>query len=205
MAKTILARADQMNAEDFLAGPATFTVDRVTVKPSSEDQPVSIYMVGYDPKKPFKPCKTFRRVLVDIWGGDSRAYAGKSMTLFRNPDVMFQGEKVGGIEISHMSGIDSPRTLKLTATRGKKRTITIHPLKTDTPEHALQKPLADLKQKWWTVKKSEMTTFAKEQIEEAFGTWVENTSDRAVMDTDANKPSFYNQSVIDHLNAVLGE
>lgn len=205
MAKTIVAKADQMNAEDFLAGAATFTVERVNVKQSADDQPVSIYMVDHDPKRPFKPCKTFRRVLVEIWGGDSKAYVGKSMTLFRNPDVMFQGEKVGGIEISHMSGLNGPRTLKLTATRGRKRTITIEPLKGSAAQsaatHPLTEPFQAMKAKW---KQSREST-GEETTPEAFAEWVEATSSGSVQATDALKPSFYNAETISHLFAVLGE
>ncbi|PYY32378.1 hypothetical protein DEI89_13175 [Curtobacterium sp. MCBD17_030] len=50
------------------------------------------------------------------------------MTLVRNPDIMFGREKVGGIEVSHLSHIDKPLTVALTATRGKRKNFTVHPL-----------------------------------------------------------------------------
>jgi len=50
------------------------------------------------------------------------------MTLFRDPTVSWGGQAVGGIRISHMSHIDKPVQMALTATRGNKKPWTVKPL-----------------------------------------------------------------------------
>jgi hypothetical protein len=72
-----------------------------------------------------------RRVMVAAWGKDSSAYVGQRMTLYRDPDVKFGGEKVGGIKISHMTGIGKQLRVALTETRGKRVPHVVQPL-TDT-------------------------------------------------------------------------
>jgi hypothetical protein len=69
-----------------------------------------------------------RRVLVSVWGSDGNAYIGRSMTLYRDPDVMFGKEKVGGIRISHMSHIDRPVVMPLTVSRASRKSYTVKPL-----------------------------------------------------------------------------
>jgi hypothetical protein len=118
LSMTIDPKSDQLNSDDLIAGPKTITVTRVTGN-QDKDQPVSIFFDG-DNGKPFKPCKSMRRVLVQCWGKDGNAYAGRSMTLYRDPKVKFGGIEVGGIRISHLSHIDADIQLMLTATRGKK-------------------------------------------------------------------------------------
>lgn len=122
---TIIARADQLNADDLISGP--ITVQITSVSKVSKDQPIVIGISGG--RQPYKPCKTMRRILVDVWGTKGQEYVGKYLTLYRNPDVLFGGEKVGGIEISHMSGLTRPRELTLAVTRGKKKKYVVQPLK----------------------------------------------------------------------------
>ncbi|WP_420003223.1 hypothetical protein [Arenibacterium sp. LLYu02] len=61
---TIAAKSDQMNAEDLIGGPRTVFVTGVKVN-TSEDQPVWIHFEG-DNGKPYKPCKTMRRLLIRV-------------------------------------------------------------------------------------------------------------------------------------------
>lgn len=122
---TIIAKSDQMNSDDLMAGGVTIKVTKVTGV--SGDQPISIHYEG-DSGKPWKPCKSMRRVLVQVWGKDGSVYVGRSLTLFRDKDVTWAGAKVGGIRISHMSDLESKITLALTATRGQKKPFTVEPL-----------------------------------------------------------------------------
>ena len=55
------------------------------------------------------------------------------MTLFRNPDIKFGKEKVGGIEISHMSHIQQPTTVALLRGKGRKIPFTVQPLQAAPP------------------------------------------------------------------------
>jgi len=115
---TIVPKSDQLNAEQLLGGPMTITVTEVRTG-SGEDQPVSIHYEN-DNGRPFKPCKTMRKVLILAWGHDARRWAGQSMTLFNDASVKFGGMDVGGIRISHLTGIAKDIHVSLTATKGKK-------------------------------------------------------------------------------------
>ena len=125
MSKTIIAKSDQLNADDLIGRSLTIRVTGVALL--AGEQPVGINYEG-DDSKPYKPCKSMRRVLVAVWGSDGNAYVGRSMTLFRDDKVQFGGAEVGGIRISHMSGIDKPVTMSLTATKKSKKPFTVQPL-----------------------------------------------------------------------------
>jgi len=115
---TITPKSDQLNSDDLVN---TMKVIRVTAvkRGSSKDQPICIEyhcMEG----RPYKPCKSMRRVLIAAWGEDGREWAGRSMKLYTDPEVKFGGVRVGGIRISQLSHIEKEMKLMLTATRGKK-------------------------------------------------------------------------------------
>lgn len=131
--QTIVPKSDQMNADDLIGGPRTIRVTKISLL-AAADQPIAINFEG-DNGKPYKPCKSMRRVLVTAWGPDGAAYAGRSMTLYRDDSVAFGGQQVGGIRISHMTNIERPMTMALTATRGSRKGFTVQPL---------ADPLADL-------------------------------------------------------------
>lgn len=128
---TVAPKSDQLNAEDLLAGPRTFTVERAVVRDG--EQPVNLHLVEL-PGRPYRPSKTMRRVLLNAWGKRSAEYAGRRLTLYRDPEVKFGGEAVGGIKISHMSGIDQPVSVSLTVTRGTRAPYTVQPLATTPVE-----------------------------------------------------------------------
>jgi hypothetical protein len=125
---TIIPRSDQLNSEQLLGGPMIITVSDVRAG-SGADQPVSVYY-ELDPARPFKPCKTMRKLLIFAWGQDGTQWIGKSMELFNEPSVKFGGEEVGGIRISRMSDIN-PRgiDISLTATKGRKEKHRVELLK----------------------------------------------------------------------------
>ena len=127
ISRTIAPKSEQLNADDLIAGPRTITV--TAVKLVAEDQPVAIHFAG-DEGKPYKPCKSMRRVLVRAWGADGAQYVGKSMTLFLDEQVRFGGAAVGGIRISHLSHIEKSITMALTATRATKKAYTVQVLAT---------------------------------------------------------------------------
>lgn len=126
MLQTIVPKSDQLNADDLIARTLTIKVTEVRFK-AGDEQPVAIHYEG-DNGKPYKVCKSMRRVLVQVWGADANKYLGRSMTLYRDPAVMFGGQQVGGIRISHMSDIDAPVTMALTATRASRKPFTVKPL-----------------------------------------------------------------------------
>jgi hypothetical protein len=127
MTDSIAPRSDQMNAEDLLTGPRTFTITGVRVS-ATADQPVSVYLAEFPADRPFKPSKTVRRLLVVAWGKDADAYTGKRLTLYRDPAVRFGGQDVGGIRVSHMSDIPKTLTVALSVTRGRRAAFVVEPL-----------------------------------------------------------------------------
>ncbi len=122
----IAPKSDQLNADDLIAGPKTIKVTKVRGC-SEPDQPVAVHFEG-DEGKPYKPCKSMRRVLVFAWGSQGNDYVGRCMTLYRDEKVMFGGIAVGGIRISHMSHIERDMTMALTATRAKRTPYTVRVL-----------------------------------------------------------------------------
>lgn len=146
LSATIQPKSDQLNADDLIAGPRTITITRVAASPSSPEQPVSIFFEG-DDGKPYKPCKSMRRVLVFAWGPKALEYVGRSMTLFRDPRVTWGGMEVGGIRISHLSHIDADTTFALTESKKKRAPYTVRKLVTPAPakqQPAHDKPPGDL-------------------------------------------------------------
>lgn len=124
-------KSDQMNYDDFLTGTKTITITSVkSTGKVNDQQPVSVGYQG-DAGKPYKPCKSMRRVMVRIWGLDAIEYVGKSMTLFGDPDVIFAGQKVGGIRISHMSHMEKEVMVPLSASKTKRLLYRVEPLKVD--------------------------------------------------------------------------
>jgi hypothetical protein len=116
---TIVPKSDQVNADDLMSGPRTFTISDVR-KSGSPDQPVDVVLAEFPLGRPFKPSKSMRRVMVLAWGPDASTYVGRRLTLYRDPTIKFGGSEVGGIRISAMSHISEPLTMSLTVTRGKR-------------------------------------------------------------------------------------
>ena len=68
------------------------------------------------------------RILMATWGEETELWRGHRVTLFLDPEVMFGGDKVGGIRISHLSHLDKPLLTKVTKKRGRKENFTVQPL-----------------------------------------------------------------------------
>lgn len=128
---SIVPKSDQLNADDLITGPLTVTITKV--RKGDREQPIIIEIDGH---RPYKPCKTMRRILIAAFTDDPKQWIGQQMTLYCDPNVMWAGVRVGGIRISHLSGISEPKTFLLTQTRGKKSEVTIYPIATLSPEDA---------------------------------------------------------------------
>jgi len=125
MSAVIIPKSDQINADDLIAGPRTYQIESVEVRPGTE-QPVNIRLVGED--RAWRPCKSMSRVLVAAWGPNSKDYTGRSLTLYRDPKVKWGGMEIGGIRVSHMTHIERDMLLQLTATKGKRAPHVVKPL-----------------------------------------------------------------------------
>lgn len=138
LTQTVIPKSDQINADDLIAGPITVTITGATA--GSAEQPVDIHLAEM-PKRAYRPSKSMRRVLIAAWGPNTDPYTGRRMTLYRDPDVKFGGDPVGGIKISHLSDIPKRLQIALTEKRGKRTPHTVDPLP-DAPKAATH-PTAD--------------------------------------------------------------
>jgi len=129
LSHTIVPKSDQLNADDLIAGNITIKVTDIKAS-DSPDQPVIIHYEN-DNGRPYKPCKSMRRVLIQAWGANGKQWIGKSMTLYRDPDVKFGGQAVGGIRISHLSDIDRDMNFMLTVTRARRAAYSVKKLVVD--------------------------------------------------------------------------
>ena len=127
LARDTAPKSDQFNAEDLLAGPLTVRVGRIR-KGASPEQPWDVH---HDGGKPWRPCKTMRRLLIMAWGADPAAWVGRRLTLYRDPGVRFGGDAIGGIRVSHMDGLDGRLSVMLADKRGHRSSVVVEPLGPD--------------------------------------------------------------------------
>ena len=126
---TIQPKSDQLNFDDFASGPRTVRV--VGAAKGSAEQPVILRVTDAktgEKLRDFKPCKSVRRVLVQLWGTSGKAWMGKLATLHGDPNVMFGGKQVGGIRVSAVSGISEDAHVLLATTKGKRSNTVIKPI-----------------------------------------------------------------------------
>lgn len=135
MSQFVVPKSTQLNADDLVSGPRTIRITRVTGTGNGE-QPVAVYFDG-DDGRPFLPCKSMRRVMIAAWGVDASTYIGRSLTIYRDPEVTFGGMKLGGIRISHMSHLAQPLNLALTVTKSKRAPYKVAPLATPKEHGAI--------------------------------------------------------------------
>lgn len=129
---TLAAKSDQLNADDLMGGPITVTVTGWK-RGATKEQPVWL-SIGTD-RMPYSPCKTMRRVLAAEWGDRPAEWVGRSMTLYRDPNVMFGGMQVGGIRISHLSHMkQSESKHNLAVSKAKKLPVIVRRLEAEQPK-----------------------------------------------------------------------
>ncbi|SEC90205.1 hypothetical protein [Arthrobacter woluwensis] len=120
---SLAPKSDQLDAVELVA-PRTFTIEKVT--PNNAEQPWNFHLAGFP--RPWRPAKSMLLVIANAWGTDATQYAGRSVTLFCDPTVMFGNQAVGGVRISHMSHINGPLKTALLVKRGKSEIYTVQPL-----------------------------------------------------------------------------
>jgi len=126
---TIAPKSDQLNFDDVASTPRTVKV--VGMAQGSPEQPVILRVVDAATGaklRDWKPCKSVRRVLVAAWSEKAKNWIGKLATLVGDPTVVFGGKQVGGIRVSHVSGITAPLTVLLTTSRSKRAETIIQPI-----------------------------------------------------------------------------
>lgn len=139
ISQTIVAKSDQLNADDLLGGSIVVQVEGVSV--SRDEQPVTVKISGGH--RPWKPCKTTRRVLAAAWGVDASQWFGRWVELYRDEAVKWAGVEVGGIRIKAMSHIDKRgMTLNLAESKKKKRVHRMEYLEPPAPAISLEDALS---------------------------------------------------------------
>ena len=125
---TIIPKSDQLNYDDVASAPITATVTGMAA--GSTEQPVIVKVSDSDgePLRDYKPCKSMRRLLIAVWGDKGKDWMGKRLTMVGDDTVKFGGVAVGGIRVSHVSGIDKPMSIMLTTTRSKRKAYVVQPL-----------------------------------------------------------------------------
>ena len=152
LSQVTLAKSDQLNADDLIGGPRTFTV--AEVRRGDSEQPVAIVLEEFPANRPFKPSKTVLRILSYVWGEETDNWPERPrFTLYRDAKVKWAGQEIGGIRVSHMSHIAEPKKIALAESKGKKTLHTVQPLPDAAPSSApvdekTVARLADLRAEW---------------------------------------------------------
>lgn len=103
ISKALVAKSDQLNAQDLTGNPVVAAIK--SVREGDTAKPVIVDLVGMD-GRPWKPSKGMLRVIAHKWGTDTDAWIGRLVKLINNPEVIYAGEAVGGVEVVAMSHID---------------------------------------------------------------------------------------------------
>lgn len=125
-------KSDQLNYDDFSGADKVITVTKVS-RGATKEQPINIDYLGGE-SRPYKPCKSMRRVLLACWGEDGKEWVGKKIKLYGDPSVKFGGVAVGGIRIRALSGIEEDKKLLLSTSKGKRAEFLVKKLETTYPQ-----------------------------------------------------------------------
>jgi len=122
ISKALVAKSDQLNASDLSGNPIVATIEAVD---GDETKPV-VHLVGLR-GRPWKPSKGMLRVLAHAWGTQTDVWLGRSVKLVNNPEVIYAGEKVGGVEVIAMSNIAADFTIpvRISQKKVKQHTVTV--------------------------------------------------------------------------------
>lgn len=127
--RTIIAKSDQLNAAD-LAGTRIIKITDA-VMADAQDQPVVLFFDG-DTKRPWKPCKTMRRLLAMAWG-EQVDPVGRYVEIYTEPTVTWAGAEVGGIRVTGLSHIEKDKTFVIRVGRNKVMKFTVRKLGGEAP------------------------------------------------------------------------
>jgi len=94
-------KSDQLNADTLLGGPIIVRITSFALT-GKDTQPWAVGIDKY-PTRPFKPCKTMRRILKASFGKKGELWVGELLKLFRDPTVTYGGKPSPGVRISGVS------------------------------------------------------------------------------------------------------
>jgi hypothetical protein len=124
ISQALVAKSDQLNASDLTGSPIVATIR--DVRKGDVVKPVIIDLEGMD-GRPWKPSKGMLRVIAHAWGTESDKWIGRLVKLANNPEVIYAGEKVGGVEVIAMSHIDAAFTIpvRISQKKVKQHAVTV--------------------------------------------------------------------------------
>lgn len=122
ISKALVAKSDCLNASDLTGAPIVATI--AAVRQGDAAKPVIVDLAGMD-GRPWKPSKGMLRVIANGWGTESDVWVGRSVKLINNPEVIYAGEKVGGVEVVAMSHLDKPFTIPVRISQKKVKQHTV--------------------------------------------------------------------------------
>lgn len=153
------AKSDQIDADNLIGGITMDVTIKAVQRGPSNEQPLQLVLEETD--KFYRPSKTYRRALIGCFGDEPANWIGKRLRLVRNPETMFGGVKVGGIEVSHAS-IEAPVVFMLAAKRGKKTQVSIDVI--PAPQKPVPMP-AKVKEKAAEIQKPARGTISGDPLE----------------------------------------
>lgn len=120
----LVAKSDQLNASDLTGSPIVATIKNV--RRGDAAKPVIVDLEGMD-GRPWKPSKGMLRVIAHAWGTESDKWIGRLVKLVNNPEVIYSGVAVGGVEVVAMSHIDAQFTIpvRISQKKVKQHTVTV--------------------------------------------------------------------------------
>jgi hypothetical protein len=116
ISQALVAKSDQINASDLTGSPIVATIK--DVRKGDPVKPVIVDLEGMD-GRPWKPSKGMLRVIAHAWGTESDKWIGRLVKLANNPEVIYAGEKVGGVEVIAMSHINTSFTIPVRISQKK--------------------------------------------------------------------------------------
>ena len=116
ISQALVAKSDQLNASDLTGSPVVATIK--AVRKGDAAKPVIVELEGMDGRH-WKPSKGMLRVIAHAWGTESDKWIGRLVKLANNPEVIYAGEKVGGVEVIAMSHIDAAFTIPVRISQKK--------------------------------------------------------------------------------------
>lgn len=124
ISKALVAKSDQINASDLTGSPIVATIK--DVRRGDAVKPVIVDLEGMD-GRPWKPSKGMLRIIAHAWGTESDKWIGRLVKLANNPEVIYAGEKVGGVEVIAMSHIGGDFTIpvRISQKKVKQHTVTV--------------------------------------------------------------------------------
>ncbi|MFC4717765.1 hypothetical protein ACFO7V_16710 [Glutamicibacter bergerei] len=88
--------------------PIVATIENV--RQGDGTKPVIIDLVGMN-GRPWIPSLGMRRIIAKAWGTETNDWIGRLVKLVNNPEVVYAGQAVGGVEIIALSHIEKAFTV----------------------------------------------------------------------------------------------